>query len=79
MKLTSAQLKQFIISEVNKLEQSDKVITEASKPKEIEFEKSNEIDKKLIEGVDIQEVKNLAEEVVRMKTLVDFRSPLLGE
>jgi hypothetical protein len=42
-----------------------------------DFEQVGDIDNSEIESVDLEQVKNLAEEFKRMKELVDFRKPLL--
>jgi len=69
MKITKKQLKDFVISEIKNLD--------GETTKDMVFENSENIDNSESENVDIEEVKVLAEEIKRMKALVDFRSPLL--
>jgi hypothetical protein len=82
-RFTEKELQQYIQREVERvciaenLIKSKKNITKIEEPKQIVFENSNNEIVEESEKVNIEEVKLLAEELTRMKRLVDFRSPLL--
>lgn len=79
MKLTNEQFKQFVLSEAKKIATEEGWIvntTNRLEKKEL-FENSNININTEADKVELGEVKMLAEEVKRMKELVDFRSPLL--
>ena len=81
-RFTKSELKKYLQSEVEKIGLSEGWIKHSetiveNKAKEKIFESSNDRTICESENVQIEEVKLLAEEVKRMKELVDFRSPLL--
>ena len=89
MKLSKKELQDYISSEVKKISieegwgvEFDK-IQKIKEEKEISFEDDNVVTTKSINeneeinNIQLEEVKLLAEEIKRMKDLVDFRSPLL--
>ena len=75
MKVSKDKIKEFILQEVKKISIEEgwslckSTISESFVPN---------IDSEEEVKVDIEEVKMLAEEFKRMKELVDFRRPLLG-
>ena len=75
-RFTEMELKKYLQSQVEKIGISEGWISKKESKQITEFESSkNEISES--ENIQIEEVKLLAEEVKRMKELVDFRSPLL--
>lgn len=76
-RFTEKELKEYLKSEVEKIGISEGWITNSKKDTNTEFESSKKETISESENVQIEEVKLLAEEVKRMKELVDFRSPLL--
>lgn len=75
-RFTENELKKYLKSQVEKV-----IISEGLKKKKTnpvqEFESSKKETISESDNVQIEDVKLLAEEVKRMKELVDFRSPLL--
>ncbi len=76
-RFTEKELKEYLKSEVEKIGISEGWIKTSKKAITTEFESSKKETISESENVQIEEVKLLAEEVKRMKELVDFRSPLL--
>jgi len=79
-KFTKEELKKYLQTEIEKmaiLEGWIKVDNTSTKELSIQSENSNSEIVKESEFVQLEDVKLLAEEVKRMKELVDFRSPLL--
>lgn len=82
MKFSKKQLQEHILSEVNKIALKEGWIQESNviniPAVDIKFEDANTVAiNEEVEKIELKEVKLLAEEVKRMKDLVDFRSPLL--
>ena len=82
MKFSKKQLQEHILSEVNKIALKEGWIQEVNiiniPAVDIKFEDANTVTiNEEVEKIELKEVKLLAEEVKRMKDLVDFRSPLL--
>jgi hypothetical protein len=75
-KLTESELKKYLQLEVEKIGISEGWITKKSNTQKQEFENSKQEYISESENVQIEDVKMLAEEVKRMKELIDFRSPL---
>jgi len=87
MKITIEDLKNLIQEELNKSSDKDSFIHKPSHSEEIidlksSLEESFDVinDQNFIKDSEekIEELKNLNEEIKRMKQLVDFRSPLLS-
>lgn len=76
-RFTEKELKDYLKTEVEKIGISEGWIKTSKKAINTEFESSKKETISESENVQIEEVKLLAEEVKRMKELVDFRSPLL--
>lgn len=75
-KLTKSELKEYLRKEVEKVGILEGWL-KGSKDVVMEFESSKKETISESENVNIEDIKLLAEEVKRMKELVDFRSPLL--
>jgi hypothetical protein len=77
-KITAKELREFLQSEVERICIAEGLIAKNSNKitHNIEFESSKETVNES-EKIEIEDVKLLAEEVKRMKELIDFRSPLL--
>lgn len=76
-RLTESELKKYLQKQVEKIGISEGWIMKSDKSSIEEFESSKQENISESEDIQIEEVKLLAEEVKRMKELVDFRSPLL--
>lgn len=76
-RLTESELKQYLKSQVEKIGISEGWITKQNETLNQEFESSKQETISESENVQIEDVKVLAEELKRMKELIDFRSPLL--
>lgn len=82
-RFTKEDLEKYIQREVERICIAENLITKpepvnpipASAP--IEFESSKKETVSEAENIKIEDVKMLAEELTRMKSLIDFRSPLL--
>jgi hypothetical protein len=75
-RFTEKELKKYLQLKVEKIGISEGWIKKEDK-QVTEFESSKKETISESENVQIEEVKLLAEEIKRMKELVDFRSPLL--
>jgi hypothetical protein len=83
MKFNKTQLKSFILKEAKKLTLEEKWISEEELPLEgLEYDevvpKQQEINLQEAKE-ETEKAKKLAEEIKRMKQLLDFRNPVLGE
>lgn len=76
--LTENDLKEYLRKEVEKIAISEGWIQKPTS-NTIEFESSENDIVSESENVQIEDVKLLAEEMKRMKELIDFRSPLLTQ
>lgn len=76
-RFTESELKKYLQKEVEKIGISEGWIKNNNLTQKQQFESSKEETISESENVQIEEVKMLAEEIKRMKELVDFRSPLL--
>ena len=80
MQFSKKQLEEYILSEVKKLAEKEGWAKKPAKrnmdTSSVVFEETDKMTEEA-EKVELKEVKMLAEEVKRMKDLVDFRSPLL--
>jgi hypothetical protein len=76
-RFTQQELQKYIQHEVEKICIAEGLVKKPWEPTPIEFESSKKDIVAESENVQIEEVKLLAEELTRMKNLVDFRSPLL--
>lgn len=82
MQFSKKQLEEYILSEVKKLAEKEgwaKKPVRKMDTSDVVFEDANKVTEIAAEAekVELKEVQMLAEEVKRMKDLVDFRSPLL--
>ena len=76
-RFTEIELKKYLKLQVEKIGISEGWISKKENNPIQEFESSNKESFSESEDIQIEDVKLLAEEVKRMKELVDFRSPLL--
>lgn len=76
-KFTESELKKFLQSQVEKIGISEGWLKNPANNIIQEFESSKKETILESENIQLEDVKLLAEEVKRMKELVDFRSPLL--
>ena len=75
-RFTENELKKYLQSQVEKIIISEGLNKKQNNPI-LEFESSKKETVSESDSVQIEDVKLLAEEIKRMKELIDFRSPLL--
>lgn len=75
-RFTESELKKHLQSQVEKIIISEGLNKKQNNPI-LEFESSKKETVSESDSVQIEDVKLLAEEIKRMKELIDFRSPLL--
>jgi hypothetical protein len=76
-RFTQQELQKYIQQEVEKICIAENLIKKPEPAPPIEFESSKKDIVSESEDIKIEDVKLLAEELTRMKNLIDFRSPLL--
>ena len=80
MKFNKEKFRQFILAEARKVATEEGWIKEESNSEEIQYEDVEPTEEVIEEAKkQTKEVKKLSEELNRMKQLLDFRNPVLGE
>ncbi len=76
-RFTESELKKYLQSQVEKIVISEGLIKKQKSNPVPEFESSKKETVSESDNIQIEDVKLLAEEIKRMKELIDFRNPLL--